>query len=157
MIDAASSVRIAISFDPENATYRNALGEFKARAAEQRAQRLLEQSAENGAMSKDQLLQALRYLDDVLLYKPHDPELNDRAAGVALLLEEPKKAVDYAKSAVAHSPDVGRYHTTLGKVHLAKREMGHARNEFEMALKLDEGDAEARRALASVRLGNVAE
>jgi curved DNA-binding protein CbpA len=157
MIEAASSVRIAISFDPENAMYRNALGDFKAKAAEQQARKLLDQSAEIGAMSKDQLVQALGYLDDVLFYKPHDPDLNDRAAGVALMMDDSKKALEYAMSAVEHSPDVGRYHTTLGKVHLAKREMGHARNEFQKALKLDEGDVDARRTLASLRLGTVTE
>ena len=64
---------------------------------------------------------------------------------------------EYAKVAVDHSPDVGRYRTTLGKVYLAQRDMGHAKNELERALELDEGEEDARAALATLRLSGSSE
>ncbi|MBW2383416.1 MAG: DnaJ domain-containing protein [Deltaproteobacteria bacterium] len=154
LVEAASAVRVAISFDSTNAEYRRMLVDLQARIAEKKANELL---AEGTSYSTDstQLRKVLRILEDVLLYRPHDPGINDRAAAVSLMLGQYKPALEYAETAVEHSPEVGKYHTMLGLVYKETADVGHAKKEFERALKLDSDDVEARKGLASLRLGRV--
>lgn len=147
-VEAAQGVRLAIAFDPFNEEYKRAFGEVQARAMEQRAERLLE---ETEGLDASQMKQALRMLEDVLLYRPHDPKVNDRAAGVALELGQVEKAREYAQRSVEHSPDVAAYRKTLARVHLAAGEKGHAAHELEKALKLDPADPWIRRVLTSLK------
>ncbi len=151
--EAVSSIRIAICFDPYNAEYKSALGELHAKAADAEARRVLDQIRNNTVMDYQELEQALKLLEDVILYRPHDPETNSQAAMLALELEKLDKAFDYARTAVDHSPDVAAYRTMLGSVYRAQGDIGHAKNEFESALKIDPNDLEARKAVASLRLG----
>jgi predicted Zn-dependent protease len=147
-VEAAQGVRLAIAFDPFNEDYKRAFGDVQAKATEQRAERLLE---ETEGLDSSQMRQALRMLEDVLLYRPHDPKVNDRAAGVALELDMVEKAREYAQRSVEHSPDVAAYRKTLAKVHLAAREKGHAVHELEKAQKLDPADPWIRRVLTSLK------
>jgi curved DNA-binding protein CbpA len=147
-VEAAQGIRLAIAFDPFNEDYKRAFGEVQARAMEQRAERLLQ---ETEGLDTGQMKQAFRMLEDVLLYRPHDPKINDRAAGLAIELDLTEKAREYAQRAVEHSPDVATYRKTLAKVHLAASEKGHAVHELEKAQKLDPDDQWVRRVLASLK------
>ncbi|MGH0034398.1 MAG: DnaJ domain-containing protein [Myxococcota bacterium] len=147
-VEAAQGVRLAIAFDPFNEEYKREFGEIQAKAAEQRAERLLE---ETEGIDASQMKQALRMLEDVLLYRPHDPKVNDRAAGVSLELGQVEKARECAQRSVEHSPDVVDYRKTLVKVHLAAGEKGYAAHELEKAQKLDPADPWIRRMLASLK------
>lgn len=154
--EAASSVRVAISFDPTNPEYRRALVDLQARVAEKRALHLLAECEESYTTNEDELARVLRLLEEVLLYRPHDPALNARASGVALKLSQLARAEEYARTALEHSPEVAAHHVQMGLVHKARGEIGHARKAFETALELDHEDVQARKALASLRLGRVA-
>lgn len=156
LAEAASSVRVAISFDPTNVDCRSRLVDLQANLAEKRALDLLEEFSASYGSNKDDLGRVLRQLEEVLLYRPHDPLLNSRAAGVALQLGELGKAEECARIALEHSPEVAEYHTTMGLLHKAKGEIGHAKNELEQALEIDPDDVQARKALASLRLGRTA-
>ncbi len=148
-VEAAQNVRLAIAFDPFNDHYKRAFGDIQAKAAEQRATQILDEIGDG--VDSGHLKQALRMLEDVLLYRPHDPRINDRAAGVAVELGEVEKAREYAQRSVEHSPDVAGYHRTLAKVHLAAKEKGYAVHALEKATKLDPEDAWSRRMLASLK------
>lgn len=152
-VEAASSARIAICFDPYNADYRSVLVDLQAKSAESRASELLENAKDIASMSDSELKLALKLLEEVLLYRPHDPAINHRAAEVALEIEQLKKAFEYAQTSVEHCPEVAAYHTTLGLVYRAKADIGHAKNEFEQAVALDGGDTKAAKALASLKVG----
>ena len=152
-VDAAASMRIAICFDPYNAEYKAQMAEFQAQAAEQRALELLDPSREQGEMDHRDLSKALEMLEEVLLYRPHDPALNHRAAAVALELDRTDRALDYVQTALEHEPEDAALHSLLGRVRLANREIGYARKAFEAAIELDPNDVEARKLLASLRLG----
>ncbi|MCG8592100.1 MAG: DnaJ domain-containing protein [Proteobacteria bacterium] len=140
-LEAASSIRLAIAFDPWNADYKQAFGEIQAAAADAKARQLL--SDANSSADGSEYKQALRMFEDALLYKPHDPEINAKAAEMALEVDQESKALEYAERAVERSPDVGRYRVVLAKVHKAKGELGHALKELERALELDPGDHDA--------------
>jgi curved DNA-binding protein CbpA len=148
-VEAASSVRLAIAFDPFTDTYKKAFAEIQAKANEMRAQRLLEQAEHSFDASSAK--EALRLYEEALLLRPHDPEINAKAAELALELDQFDTAFEYAERAVEHSPEVGRYHRALARVYRAKSDAGHAALELEKALELDPGDEEARRLLSQWR------
>ena len=151
--EAVSSLRIAICFDPYNAEYKSALGELQAKAAEAKARRVLRRLQTDDSMDSTELKEAFELLEGLILYRPHDPDLNRQAARLALELDRVEKAFEYARAAVDHSPQVAAHHTTLGLVYRAKGNIGYAKNEFASALELDSGDSEACKAMASLSLG----
>jgi curved DNA-binding protein CbpA len=148
--EAESSLRIAISFDPGRAEFKEALGALRLQAAGARASKLL--AASNDRMSETELREVLTLLEDVLLYRPHDPDLNDRAARICLKLGRLAPAREYAETCIARAPDVAAHHTLLGEIHREQGEIDAALHEFETALKYDAGEVAARRALASLRI-----
>lgn len=151
--EAASSLRVAISFDPYSSKYRTLLVELRADAAEAQAVEILAQPGA-GAGSEQELRQALKTFEEVLLYKPHDPRLNHRAATICLEIDEYNKAFEYAQTAVEHCPEVADYHATLGCAYRKQGDFGHARKELDKAMELDPENETARKILASLKLGN---
>jgi tetratricopeptide (TPR) repeat protein len=149
--EAEANIRIAISFDPACSEFKEALGGLRIQAAGARATKLLATPSER--MSEGELRDAWKLLEDVLLYRPHDPELNERAARVCLQLGKLDVAEEYAQTYMEGSPEVAGSHTLLGRIHRERGDRDAAVRAFERALKLDEEDLDARRALASVRLG----
>ena len=149
--EAEANIRIAISFDPARAEFKEALGSIRIQAAGARATKLLAGPSER--MSDGDLREALTLLEDVLIYRPHDPQLNDRAARVCLQLGKLDAALDYAQTLLERSPDVAQHHTLLGRIHRERGDKELAVCAFEAALKCDEEELEARRALASMRIG----
>jgi predicted Zn-dependent protease len=117
-----------------------------------RATKLLASPSDH--MSDSELREALQLLEDVLIYRPHDPELNDRAGRVCLRLGKLDPAQEYAETCIERCPDVAAYHTLLGRIYREKGNLDAAMHEFETALKHDAEDLDAQRALASVRIGH---
>ncbi|MEZ4218794.1 MAG: DnaJ domain-containing protein [Myxococcota bacterium] len=154
-IEAAQTIRLAIAFDPFEDAYRERFGEVQARAAELRAEALVAEAEEattaGGIADEKRYAQVLRLYEEALLYRPHDPALNDRAARAAIQCKQLTKAVEYAETALAHSPDVAQHHVTMALVHRARGNRGHAINALEQALSLDKGHDEGRKLLAVLR------
>lgn len=149
--EAEASIRIAISFDPARAEFKEALGSLKIAAAGARAANLLAKPSDR--MSESELFEALRLLEDVLPYRPHDPELNERAGRICLQLGKLGEAREYIETLLLRKPESASAHTMLGKIHKERGDLDRATRAFETALKFDEEDLEARRALAAVRIG----
>jgi curved DNA-binding protein CbpA len=153
-VAAASSIRLAIAFDPYNNEYKSHLADIQAKAAEMKASQILEKMNTDETFAEgDRLSEALRLLEEVLIYRPHDPELNARVARIALDLEDVEKARECIERALEHSPDVASYHTTLALVHRSSGNRGHAIRELETALELDPQDSEVRKLIAELRTG----
>lgn len=149
--EAEASIRIAITFDPARAEFKEALGSLKIAAAGARAANLLAKPSER--MSDTELFDALRLLEDVLPYRPHDPELNERAGRICLRLEKYDEAKEYIETLLIRQPESAAAYTMLGKINKALGDLEGAVGAFETALKFDEEDLEARRSLAAVRIG----
>lgn len=149
--EAEASLRIAITFDPARSEFKEALGSLRIAAAGARATQLLAKPSEK--MSDGELFEALQLLEDVLPYRPHDPELNERAARVCLQLMKLDDAEEYTETLLLRSPEYSPAHTLLGRIHRERGDTEEAARAFEMALKFDQEDLEARRALASVLIG----
>lgn len=151
MKEAEANIRIAISFDPGRAEFKEALGGLRIQAAGARATKLLATPIER--MSDGEIRDTWTLLDEVLIYRPHDPELNERAARICLQLGKIGLAEEYAQTLIEGAPDVAGSHTLMGRIHRELGDMKAAVGSFETALKLDDEDLDARRALAAVRLG----
>lgn len=148
--EAEAGIRIAITFDPARAQFKEALGALRIRAAGDRAMKLL--ATPSDRMSEHELRAALQLIEDVLPYRPHDPELNVRAALVCLQLGRYDDAVEYAETLIEGAPDVASHHALRGRIERARGDLKAAKKAFDDALELDPDDLEARRALASMRI-----
>lgn len=148
--EAEANIRIAISFDPLRAEFKEALGALRIRAAGDRAAKLLATPLER--MSDVELRDALRLIEDVLPYRPHDPDLNLRAAQVNLQLGQYDQAVEFVETLIEGAPDVASHHALRGRIERAKGDLKAAKQAFEAAIELDPEDLEARKALASMRI-----
>jgi curved DNA-binding protein CbpA len=147
--EAASSIRLAIAFDPLDAEIKRVFAEIQAGCAESKIEELIRNSDSSGVASQQR--KTLELCEEILLYRPHNPEVNDRAARMAAELNDLAKAREYAERAVEHSPDMGKYHTTLGRIYRQLGDKGHAMRELEKALELDPYDEEAMKLLDLVK------
>jgi len=147
--EAASNIRLAIAFDPRNAEIKRVFAEIQAGCAESKIEELIRDSDSSGVVSQQR--KTLELCEEVLLYRPHNPEVNDRAARMAADLNDFAKAGEYAERAVEHSPGMAKYHTTLGRIYRQLGNKGHAVRELEKALELDPHDEEAMKLLDLVK------
>lgn len=153
-IEAASAVRLAIAFDPFNDVYRAGFGEVQVRAVEMKAEALVAEAEEaraGGLVDAKHAKELLRLYEEALLYRPHEPELNTRAARAAVDCQELGKAREYAERALEHSPDVAEHHVTAALIHREQGNRGHAVKALEKALELQPGHLEASRMLATLK------
>ena len=151
LLEAEASIRIAISFDPACAAFKEALGGLRIQAAGAKATKLL--ATPIARMSDGDLRDAWKLIEDVLIYRPHDPELNERAARICLQLDKLELAEEYAQTLIERAPEVAESHTLMGQIHRKQDDLDAAMSDFETALKLDEDNLDAQRALASMRIG----
>ena len=149
--ECEASLRIAITFDPGRAEFKEALGSLRIAAAGARASKLL--ASPSDRMSDGELREALSLLEDVLPYRPHDPELNERAARVCVQLGKLDEAQEYAETLIERSPESAPGYVLLGRIYKDLGETEKAVGAFEKALKFDGENSEARRSLAAVRIG----
>jgi curved DNA-binding protein CbpA len=148
-LEAASSIRLAIAFDPHEELYKGTFAEIQAGISDARIDELLKQ-AKDWSDSRE-WHKGLKECEELLLYRPHDPELNWTAAVASIAVGQAEEAREYADRAIEHSPDVGRYHRVLGEALAQIGDKGHAIRELELATELDSGDVAARRLLEKLR------
>jgi predicted Zn-dependent protease len=144
-LEAASSIRLAIAFDPHEETYKQKFVEIQACLAEGRVKAILKQAGQWS--NPGEVKKGLTLCEEALLYRPHDPEINDTAAQLSLFVNEPETAQEYAERAREHSPDVGRYRRTLARALYECGDKGHAIRELECAIELDSCDEDAKKLL----------
>ena len=147
-LEAASSIRLAIAFDPREERYKQTFAEIQSDLSNSRIIELLKAAR---SWTTSEMEQGLKQCEEALLYRPHDPDLNDTAARCALALRQRQDALAYARCAIEHSPDVGRYHRTLGRALDANGDKGHAIHALERALELDGSDDETLKLLQNLK------
>ncbi len=148
-LEAAASVRLAIAFDPWCDEYKQGFAEVQVRVHGIRAAELLEQA--KGAFDDSARQKALRLYEEALAFRPNDAETNDRAAQLALEINEIDRAREYAETACEVSPDEKMYHHTLARVY---RRQGLAQKvvaALEAVLRIDPKDESARGEIESLR------
>jgi curved DNA-binding protein CbpA len=149
-LEAAGSSRLAIAFDPWNEDYKKRFGEVQAKVNEMRANELLERA--NASLDHSAAPEALRLFEDVLLYKPHDPVVNARAAELSLEIGDRARAREYAERACELRGDVAEYQCTLGRVLVREGLRDKAITAFERALAIEPKNKKAADELRRLRL-----
>jgi curved DNA-binding protein CbpA len=147
--EAAAGIRLAIAFDPWCDDYKESFAQAQARVHQLRAAELLEQA--NASFGSSARAEALRLYEEALHYRPCDPEVLQRAAGLALDLGELEKAREYAESACEIAPQEASHQVARARV---LRRLGlrrEARAAVDEALRLDPSHAGARAELADQR------
>ena len=89
--------------------------------------------------------------EEAIHYRPSDPETHDRAAQVALEIENLEPAREYAERACELAPEVAAYHLTRGRVLCGQGLRERAREALETASELDPDDSRARNAITRLR------
>lgn len=136
--EAASCIRLAIAFDPWSDEYKEAFGEVQARVNQLRAEQLLEKAS--GACDANSRSEAMRLFEEALSYRPSDPEILERAARVALDLEDFEQAHEYAERACELAAENAQCHLLLGQALRREGLRDRARQVLEGARQLDPDD-----------------
>jgi hypothetical protein len=141
-LEAGASVRLAIAFDPWNDEYKGGFAEVQAQVHQVRAAELLQEADASLDASAQQ--EAMRMYEEALVYRPCDPEINEKAARLALELGDLDSAREYAETACELSPQVASTHLVLGKILLRSGLRDRAKTALERALEIDPDDEETK-------------
>jgi curved DNA-binding protein CbpA len=133
--DAASCVRLAIAFDPWTDAYKEDFAAIQAEVNQLRAAQLLEEAS--GALDSRSRSQALRLLEEAMIYRPSDAEVHLRAAEVACDLDDYERAHEYAERACELAPEEVRPLLVLARCLRGQGLRQKAAEAIERARKLD--------------------
>lgn len=106
--EAASSIRLAIAFDPWTDEYKEDFASIQAEVNQLRAAELLEEAS--GAIDSRSAAQALKLLEEAMGYRPSDPNVHARAAHVACEMQDYERAHEYAERACELAPGAAAHH-----------------------------------------------
>jgi tetratricopeptide (TPR) repeat protein len=148
--EAASSMRLAVAFDPFNRDYKRVLSEVRAKIAFEHIEEML--SEPNGVLTDGDRGEASRLAGEILLHGKGDAATCDLAARVYLKIEDADRAEEYINRAIEIDPDVSSYQRTLAGVHKLRGNNGHAMFVLQKALELDSGDVEAKQMLDALKI-----
>ena len=150
--EAASSLRLAIAFDPFNDEYKSAFSELRGKRSLARMDELLAASEERWCDSDCR--EAEQVCKEVLLHSPDDPVTYDRVARLYLAIGDNERAGEYVGRAIEGDPQESGFRRTLAMVHRAKGLWGHAISELERVLEANSEDTEARRLIQQLKTGS---
>jgi tetratricopeptide (TPR) repeat protein len=111
------------------------------------AELLTEADASIGAKAQQD---AMRMYEEALSYRPCDPEINAKAASLALDLGEFDSAREYAEAAIDAQPDCAAHHRNLGVI---LRRMGlreKSREALNKSLSIAPDDVETKSELVTL-------
>lgn len=147
--EAVPSLRLAIAFDPWNDEYRASFADILSHYHEQRAMSALESGS--GSLDAGAQAEALRLLEEVLVHRPADSEVNHRAAKLALDLREFDRAQEYAESACELCPDSVAMQLTFGRALLKSGLREKAKKVLVAAALLDPDNREVKTELLQLQ------
>jgi len=147
--DAASAIRLAIAFDPWTNDYKELFAEIQVEVNQVRAERLLEEAS--GAFDARSCKEALALFEEVIAYRPADANAHDKAAQLALELEDMAAAREYAERACELAPETVLFHVTLARILRHEGLKERAREILEQARELDPQSREVLDELTRLR------
>jgi curved DNA-binding protein CbpA len=147
--EAASAIRLAIAFDPWSNDYKEIFAEIQVEVSQLRAETLLEEAS--GAWDAQSRKEALALFEEVISYRPADASSHDKAAQLALELEDLETAREYSERACELAPETAIYYLTLARVMRCEGLKERAREILEEARNLDPQSSEILDELKKLR------
>jgi curved DNA-binding protein CbpA len=147
-LEAGACIRLAIAFDPWNDEYKIAFAQVQAEVHQLRASELLRDA--DASLDARAQHEAMRMYEEALGYRPCDPEINEKAAQLALELDDVDAAREYAETACEMSPQSVSAQRTLGKVLLRQGVCDKAGEVLKRALELDPDDEQTKSAIEAL-------
>ncbi len=147
--EAAPSLRLAIAFDPWNEKYRARFSDILSHHYEQQADKLLD--PDGGGVDPVDKSEALRLLEEVLIHRPADPEVNHLAAQLALEIRELERATEYAEAACELCPESSEMRLTLARVFRASGMREKVKSVLTEAARLDPENKEVQAEIQKLR------
>ena len=147
--EAAGGVKLAIAFDPWSAIYKEQFVDVQRKAHGERADKLTKEA--DAALELRDFATALRALEEVIGYRPHNVDLLIRAARLAWATGgDLHQAKEWAMAAVELDGKNAAAHRVLGQVYRAAGLESNARRELETALAINPKDEEAQNELRAM-------
>jgi len=147
-LESGASIRLAIAFDPWNDEYKHSFAQVQAQVHQVRADELLREA--DASLDARAQHEAMRMYEEALGYRPCDPEINAKAAQLALELGDLDAAREYAETAADLSPQAVSPHRTLGKVLLRMGLRDKAKIALKRALEIDPDDEKTKSAIETL-------
>lgn len=146
ILKAASNLKLALEFDPENSEYQDLYEKVEQESRKVRIISLVNQGEQ--AESYQQVKQAIQAYRDAVELAPTEGKVYFRLARLVRMDEgDDREALRLFREAVLRSPGNTEYRLGLGQLY---KELGmrlNARREFQAVLDKDAGNAEARAAM----------
>jgi curved DNA-binding protein CbpA len=147
--EAASSVRLAIAFDPWTDEYKEDFAAIQAEVNQLRAEELLEEA--NGAIDSRSAAQALKLLEEAMGYRPSDAEVHARAAHAACEMQDFERAHEYAERACELAPGLAAHQLVRARSLRGQGLRLKAKAALEEAIVLEPGNEEVKEELRRLR------
>jgi curved DNA-binding protein CbpA len=150
MVKASSSLQLAVSYDPDNETYRKLFEEVKL-LAKQSIVRNYIAAAENAESFQNPREALANYRKAIEAGTDQAAPHYRLAVMMQVYEDDPKGALVHLRDAVKLAPNNLDYRIALGKLYI---ELGHALNakrEFQYVLHKEKGHAEAKSLLKKLR------
>ncbi len=143
---AASFYQLAFTYEPTNKEYEKSHNRTRSHIEQKKAQELFGKAME--AYYRGDRGEAINLLERVLVLNPGKKECYHELA--MIYREQPgtlEKARDMGMKALDFFPNDAKVHTTLGLIHKDLGNVKLAMKELQVALKLDQKEERARKAL----------
>lgn len=149
-ISASSYFKLALSFDPANQLYKDAVEKTKPALNKKRARAKYEEAIKRNELADTK--GAIELLSEAVELDPNVPEYN---YNLAKLLFTGKKEVVRSKElclkAIEHMGDDAEVRITMGQIYKAAGLTKNAIREFKLALKLDKENKTAKMELEELK------
>ncbi len=139
-------VRLAITFDPRQKSYHDALADLLPQANAEQALELKRKA--QVLLGRKEFAAALPFLEDAAKLEPTDAELANLVGLCALDVADLEKATEYAQRAISLEENNAGFRKTLARIYKAADQAEEARKQFQRAWELDPLDEEVKAELA---------
>ncbi len=148
-LQAASTLQLALTFDPKNETYRQAFARVNDKAKQLRAEQVWKRGEISESIGQER--EALAYFKDALAFWQRADYLNRTAELMMKLNDDLTGAAEFARQATDLAPHKVDYLLTLGKVFERASLHKRAQGVYERALKLSPQNDTVKKALKALK------
>ena len=150
MVKASSSLQLAVSYDPQNKTYKDLFDEVKVLAKKSMIETFIS-AAENAESFQNPREALANYRKAIELGAESAAPYYRLAVMMQVYEDDPRGALEHLRSAAKLAPKNLDYRVALAKLYLDLDQPLSAKRELQYALHVDKSHSEAKKLLKKVR------